>query len=315
MRGTCRGLPRSALRKGLLLALLALGGVMALGAAELVVDRLAFLPAAFGAGELTEAIASVHVAEGTEPEAFTLRAGEGLSLPGPGSDPEIREVRLQRGPAGLELHVLFLPWSPGEGALPAFSAHGLMVPRLPYSARAALPAGARDPAPPKPPREPPGAFFALYGLASLVLLLVLIAVALLSWVLPAARAILARRGAAQAWRALSRQLEFLGKGLGQAALDRQAASAFYAALARGFRHYLAARVLVEAPALTPGEFRSLPESRFPAIGLREEAAALLAEADAVRFAGAEARASMMAWTLERALRFGKVVEEALVDRP
>jgi hypothetical protein len=286
-----------------------------LPALELAVDRVAFLPASFGAGESVEAILLVHPVEGEAPAPFTLRAGEGLPQPGPGADPELREARLQRGPGGLELRLFFTPWSPGRGAIPAFSARGVLVPRLPYEARTVLAPGERDPAPPKPPREPPGSFLALYGIAGLFVILALLCLAALSRILPAARALLERRRAAQALRGFQSKLEFLREGLaGRKGLDPLAAAAFYAALARGLRLYLAARVLPEAPALTPPELRGLPESSFPAPGLRDLAAALLAEADAVRFGGAEARPASMLAAIDQGLSLARGVEEVLLDR-
>lgn len=288
-------------------ACLALGLLLGAGlsAATLKVEDLGFVPANFHVGEEAEAYALVRL-EGGEIQPFSVKAGEGLPSPGPHADPELRSVSLSKGRQGWELRIRFVPWSPEEGRLPALELRGLSIPALAYKVASVLGPGDREPAPPKPQLDPPGSALYLYGFAGLAIFLGFLVFASAAWLIPGARRLLARRRAAQARHDLGRSLAWLSKEAGRARPQD-----FYAALARAFRVYLAARVLPSAPALTPRELASLGEDAFPLPGLRDEAAALLAESDAVRFAGLEAGQAMMAEALARAARLGDAAEEAL----
>jgi len=244
--------------------------------------------------------------EGGELQPFSVKAGEGLPSPGPHADPELRSVSLSKAREGWELRIRFVPWSPEEGSLPALELRGLSIPALAYRVSSVLGPGSRDPAPPKPQLDPPGSALYLYGFAGLALILGFAVFASAAWLIPAALRLLARRKATQARRDLGRSLAWLAREKGKARPQD-----FYAALARAFRVYMAARLLPAAPALTPKELKALGEDAFPVPGLRDEAAALLAESDAVRFAGLEAGEAMMGQALARAARLGDVAEEAL----
>ena len=65
--------------------------------------------------------------------------------------------------------------------------------------------------------------------------------------------------------------------------------------------------------LTPRELALLPEARFPAQGIRDEAASALAETDEARFGppGGQPSAASMRASIARAAAIGKATEEAL----
>jgi len=293
---------------GLILLALALSCPLSLSAAPVAVDRVAFLPARFFVGEEVEAIALVHF-DAASVEAFSAKAGAGLPVVPAQADPELRSLSLSKGPEGWELRWRFVAWTPGKGRIPAMELRGLSIPAVDYQAYSVLGPQDRDLSPPKPQLDPPGTSLYLYGFAAFVLFLVFLVFAVVSWLLPAAKALLERRKAAQARKALARTLSWLGKDL------RTAKPAdFYAALARALRNYLAIRVLPGAPALTPAELAALREDCFPAPGLRDEVSDLLAESDAVRYAGDQADLPRMREALARASKIGDLAEEALDAR-
>jgi len=293
---------------GIIILVLAAAGSLSMYAAPLTVDRMAFLPARFFVGEEVEAIALVHF-DAASVEAFAAKAGAGLPVVPAQADPELRSLALSKGPDGWELRWRFVAWTPGKGRIPAMELRGLSIPAVDYQTYSVLGPQDRDLSPPKPQLDPPGTSLYLYGFAAFVLLLVFIAFAVVSWLLPAARSLLERRKAAQARKALARTLAWLGKEL------RTAKPAdFYAVLARALRNYLAIRVLPGAPALTPAELAALREDCFPAPGLRDEVSDLLAESDAVRYAGAPADIPRMREAIARASKIGDTAEEALDAR-
>jgi len=276
-------------------------------AATAKVDHLSFLPVTFHVGEEAEAFALVHI-EGGEAQAFAVKAGEGLPSPGPHADPELRSVSIGKGREGWELRIRFVPWSPEASRLPALELRGLSIPSLAYEVSPVLRRGEGEPSPPKAQLDPPGSALYLYGFAGLAIFLAFLVFASAAWLIPSASRLLARRKAAQARRDLGRSLAWLAKEKARARPED-----FYAVLARAFRLYLAARILPSAPALTPRELAGLGEDVFPVPGLRDEAAALLAESDAVRYTGLEAGPAMMGEALTRAARLGDAAEEALND--
>jgi len=266
--------------------------------------RVEFTPTEFGAGEEVQA---VLVLTGLDfASGFALKPGSGLPS---SEDPELREVSLARTPRGWELKIRFVPWSPGPGRIPSISAKGAVLPSVPYVVASRLGPAEREISPPRPQREPPGTALYLYGIAGAALLLVLATVGSVAYLVPAGRALLARWKAAQAYRQLCRSLDYLSAG---ASVSEPAA--FYAALSRALRLYLAARVDGRAPALTASEIAALPSSAFPASGLRDEAAAVFAEAETARYAGESPGPELMRETVRRARDLATAAEEALDAR-
>ncbi len=265
--------------------------------------RLAFTPTVFHVGEEVEVIALIDTRRG---EPFLLKAGDGLPEIGEGADPELHEARLVKTEQGWEYRVRFVPWTPGRSAIPPLVAKGgAPLPALPYTVASVLEPGDREPSPPKPQRDPPGTALYLYGFVGLVLALAAMAAAIVLYALPGARSLIAQAIAAQAFRTLSRSLAYLERSA-----DNATATDFYAVLSRALRLYLAARSVPEAPALTPTELQGLPEARFPAPGLRDEAARLFAEADGVRFGGLASGPDTLRDAVRRARALAKRFEEA-----
>jgi hypothetical protein len=285
------------------------------GAAEnLRIRKLVYEPADFGSGEEVVAIAQIlsQGSSNVDTAGIDLQPGAGLPERLAASDPEILSGRLAANQDGFELRLRFIPWSPGKGILSGMTVAGRSLPDLPYVATPRLESGARDLMPPRPQLEPPGAALYLYALAGIALSLIFAIFVTLAWLLPAARFLLARWRAGQAFRRLKRSLDYLAVSLRED--GEMDAAAFYAALSRSFRLYLEERVEPCASALTPREFCMLSETRFPAPGIRDAAAELLAEADRVRYAGEASLSATMFAAVDKARRLGSAAEEGLDAR-
>ena len=263
-----------------------------------------FLPKLFGPGEAVRAtllLPGIEAASG-----FSLAPGQGLPA---SEDPELLDASLAKGSRGWELSILFVPWSPGPGRIPAMTLRGLALPAIPYATRSRLGAEDRELSPPRPQREPPGSGLYLYGIAGAALLLVLASVFSIAYLVPAGRALAARWRSGLAFRRLSKSLDFLEEGAASSEPP-----AFYAALSRALRLYLGERVDERAPALTARELAALPSSAFPAPGLRESAAGVFGEAELARYAGLRPRPEAMAASVRRARELAQAAEEALDAR-
>ncbi len=275
---------------------------------------LAYIPASYSPGEELVAQATILPEAGEKLEALDLKAGAGLPAQGPEADPEIRELRISRAGAIWQLSLRFVPWSPGRLLVPAIRVKGLQIPAIPYSAISVLGSEDRDPSPPRRQRDPPGTALFLYGFAGLLLVLVLGGAGVAAYLVPAARALLARRRAAQAFRRFVTSLDYLAAEAGSAA-----PASFFAALSRAFRLYLATRVLPSAPALTAAEISALPDTAFPAPATKDRAAAFFAQADRARFGGegagsAKAREAAATAAISETRILAEANEEALLAR-
>ena len=265
-------------------AMLALVGPLAwpLAAATLDARSLAYLPLRYSPGEEVLAQAILVPAASEKPEAMDLKPGSGLPKPGDDADPELRELRLARTADGWLLSLRFVPWSPGPLSVPALQVKGLRIPAFPYSAVSVLGPEDREPSPPRRQRDLPGTALYLYGFLGLLAALVLGAAGTAAYLVPAARSLLARRRAAQAFRRFAASLEYL-----EAEAAGAGSAAFFAALSRAFRNYLEARVVPAAPALTAAEIAALPDDAFPAPATKGRTAAFFARADRLRYGGSE----------------------------
>jgi hypothetical protein len=300
-----------------LAALLALAG-SGLGAATLDARTLVFVPVRYSAGDEVTVRASIVPESGETLLALDLRPGAGLPaaglvVPGEEADPELRGLRLSRSGEGWLLEASFVPWSPGPGSLPEARYKGFRLPALPYAAISVLGPEDRDPSPPRPQRDPPGTALFLYGLAGFLIAVSLGIAGAAAYLVPAARALLARRRAAQAFKRFGKSLDYLVAESGSAD-----PAIYFAALSRSLRMYLASRVLPEAPALTASELGRLPESAFPSPSTKDRVAALVARADSVRYGEAPsgkavARQALVA-AAEEARAIGEANEEALLAR-
>jgi len=284
-------------------------------AATYDVESLAFVPLRYYSGD--EVIVRVVLVpeKGERLSRLDLKPGSGL--PAQGDDPELRELKLSKTPDGWLAELRFVPWSPGIGSLPEARLEGIRIPALPYAALSLLGPEDRDPSPPRPQRELPGMALMLYGLAAALVILSLFALIVAVYLLPAARALIARRKAALAFKRFGKSIDFLVKETGTADI-----AVFFAALVRALRLYLAARVLPAAPALTAAELVALPDGAFPAPATRDRTAALIALADGYRFGGrtpggaitvANERA-LLASAAEEARAIGAANEEVLLAR-
>jgi hypothetical protein len=282
----------------------------ALPAATLDARSLAYLPVVYSAGE--EVLAQALLApEGREKLAeLDLKPGSGLPPAGLEADPELRELRLSKTASGWLLSLRFVPWSPGTSSLPPMRAKGFLIPAVPYSASSILGPEDRDPSPPRRQRDPPGTALYLYALAGILVAIALGAAGASAYLLPAARALIARRRAAQAFRRLATSLDFLA-----AEAPSADPAAFLAALSRALRLYLGSRVVSEAPALTAAELALLPEASFPAPATRTRVAALIAGADRLRYGGGAVGLGALEAAVAEARSICAANEEALLARP
>jgi hypothetical protein len=305
-----RAAPPRAARRVLLAGVLALAWAAParLDAASLA-GSATFIPAVFGPGEEVLAVAPIAPRVGEALAEMELGPESGLPAAQKGSDPELRGIEIAKNGAGWELKIRFVPWSPGKGSVPAVSARGVSLPILPYEAASRLGPEDIDPTPPRPQRLPPGAALAFYVVVGASAALALAVLGFVAYVVPAARSLLAKWRAGQAFRRLGKSLDYLGA---QAASAEPAA--YSAALARAFRNYLAARVLADAPSLTPDEISALPDAAFPAPATRDKAASLLAWSDEVRFGGTAAGTAALADAADEARRIAADNEEALLAR-
>jgi hypothetical protein len=273
------------------------------------VVRLSYEPEVYRVGDEVQIVALL---DGLPPDFegdFSARPGQGLPPLGEAADPELRELRLTKTAQGWELRATIVPWSPDHGVLRGQEVRGLKLPSLAYSVHSILGSADRELFPPRPQRDPPGAAVYFYALAGIALVIVLASLGVAAWLLPAARALIARWRAAQAFRRLSRSLDFL-------VADAPSAepAAFYAALSRALRLYLAQRALRTAAALTSSEFARLPDGSLPAPGMREKAVDILEEADSVRYGGRAAAPDSMRSAAEKTRDLGTELEEVLVAR-
>jgi hypothetical protein len=286
--------------------------VFALSAATIDSGSLSSVPLRYYAGDEVVVRASVRPEKGEKLEELDLKPGSGLPVQAAEADPELRRLKLSKSQEGWSLELDFVPWSPGAGVLPELRRGSFRLPSLQYSALSLLGPEDRDPSPPRPQRGLPGASLILYGLASAFALLVLFALAFRFYLLPAARALIARRKETLAFRRFDESLGYLLREAGAAD-----PSPFFAALLRALRLYLEARVLPGARALTAAELAALPDAAFPAPATRARTAALVALADRCRYGGvaesASARALLESAALE-ARAIGAANEEALLVR-
>ncbi|MEI6876490.1 MAG: hypothetical protein WCL50_15325, partial [Spirochaetota bacterium] len=260
-----------------LACLLALGpaSLAAVPTASVVASR--FTPEPLRVGQRSNALVELAFAGG-EPEAFSLVAGTGLPLLGADDDPELSSARLEKRGSTWLMTLVFIPWSPGPATLPALRIGDIRFPAVRYEVESALArameaglaTGPGEISPPRPQRDPPGTALYLYGFLGLCVALVALALSLAFWIIPGARALLARWKAREAWLALSRTLDWLESNEG--VTDP---APYYALLSRSLRTFLAKRLIAEAESLTPGEMDSLPADRYPDEAFREALSALL----------------------------------------
>ncbi len=287
----------------------------ALRAATVDSRSIACVPLRYSAGDEVILQAPILPDGGETLAALDLKPGSGLPAQAGDADPELRWLKLSQAQGGWTLSLCFVPWSPGAGRLPALRAGGVSIPALPYAALSLLGPEDRDPSPPRPQRVPPRTALYLYGSAGVLVALVLLALLVAFYLVPAARTLLARRRAAQAFRRLEKSLDYL-----ESEAESADPAAFFAALSRALRLYLAARALPSAPALTASEIALLPELDFPAPGTRDRAAALIARGDRARYGGetpARGGASSgqeLALAAREARAIGQETEEAIDAR-
>jgi hypothetical protein len=280
-----------------------------LSGATLDARSIVYLPSLCAPGEELS-VQALILPDGKERlEELDLKPGSGLPEDAVEADPELRELRLSKTPSGWLLSLRFVPWSPGPLSLPAMRLRGMLIPAVPYSAASVLGPEDREPSPPRRQCDPPGTVLFLYGLAGLLLALALGAAGTAAYLVPAARALLARRRAAQAFGRFAKGLDYLAAEAGSAE-----PSAFFAALSRAFRLYLASRALPSAPVLTASELSVLPESAFPAPATKDKAARFLAYADKVRYGGEMPGRAALVSAVDEARAIGEANEEAILAR-
>jgi len=279
-------------------------------AAATVEGRPTYYPSSYGPGETVTVLVAIAPEPGEDLAELSLAPGSGLP-PGDGlSDPELLGVDIAKNNGRWTMRARFVAWSPVEGIIEGFKSGGIGLPAIPYRATPHLGPNDIDPSSPRPQVLPPGAALALYGLLGALAAVGLGLFGSAAYLVPATRRLIAGWKAGQAFRRLSKSLEYLAAQAGSAD-----PAAYSAALGRALRNYLSCRFLPEAPALTPGELSSLPEAAFPAPSTRDRAADLLSWADEVRFGGSPASAAELEGAADKARQVAAENEEAILARP
>ncbi len=281
-------------------------------ARPLDLGRISFLPSRFRVGEEVELRAELLAAanggiEGGKLEAFSVGPSD---LPAATSTAcELRSLAIVKSGKSWELRIHFVPWTSGAGRLPSINIHNYEIPSIDYDTAASIRTSDRELDPPKGQRELAGTALYFYGTIGLAVLLGLLILGFVTCLVPGARELLRRWRAGAAYKELRTAADYL-----ESIIGKIKPSAFYGALAGAFRLYLAARVLPEAPSLTPRELSALPEDKFPVPAIRDEAAAALLEADAVRFGGRQPDETSMHAAVRRVLSIASAAEEAINAR-
>lgn len=165
---------------------------------------------------------------------------------------DLEELRLARSGSSWEYSLSFVPWAPGPGDFPSLLVKGHTLPGFAYTVSPSAGAEDRLPGPRRPQADPPGAAFYLYAGLGLLGLLALLVLGFFLWILPGALALRA------AWRSRAALRRFHGTlSWLEESCEGGDGRAWYGLLARSLRLYLSARLLPEALALTPEEFRGL----------------------------------------------------------
>jgi hypothetical protein len=282
-----------------------------LAAANLDLKTLTSVPIRYYAGDEVVMQASITPDSGEKLAPLDLTNGSGLRAQADEAETELRELKLAKTPEGWLLSVRFVPWSPGSGTIPEMKLKAFRIPSLPYKTGSLLGPEDRDPSPPRPQRDLPGIAGYFYGFAGILVVLALAVAFAALYLFPAARALLAKRRAAHAYKRFCRTLDYLAV---------EAASAesggFLAALIRALRLYLSERVRLDACALTAPELAALPDAAFPLAGARDKAAALVARADRMRYGHELSKGvrpeSLLKAEVDEARAIGAAIEEALL---
>ncbi len=272
---------------GLLCRIAALAALALAGAAGIAAQAgpepsaslsVGFQPARFHAGEKARALVALGSGNPGVPP-FSIDKGQGFGALDARPELEILEASLSSTRSGWLYSVTFIPWAPGAGTIPALSIGGRRFPSIKFAAIATTGADDRVPGPRRPQVDPPGTALYLYASLALLAAFVLFALAFAYWILPGARALLVAWRSREAFRILSRTLDWLDANV--EGPERE----WYALLSRSLRIYVARRLIPEAEALTPAEIAALPPAGLPENGFKDGLSSLLGESDRVRYAG------------------------------
>ncbi|HUX41838.1 MAG TPA: hypothetical protein VMV83_11795 [Rectinemataceae bacterium] len=260
-----------------------------------------FEPARFYAGEKVRALVALGPGNPGIP-AFSIDKGQGFGALDARPELEILGASLSSTKAGWLYSVTFIAWAPGVGTIPSLSIGGLRFPAIEYAAIATTGADDRVPGPRRPQVDPPGAALYLYASLALLAVIALLTLAFVYWILPGARALLVAWRSREAFRLLSRTLDWLDANV--EGPERE----WYALLSRSLRIYVARRLIPEAEALTPAEIAALPPAGLPENGFKEGLSALLGESDQIRYAGRNAGTTARARATRQARDLAGLVE-------
>ncbi len=232
-----------------------------------------------------------------------------LEIPPPppsGSETELAGAVVRRKSGTWVYTARFIAWTPGPARVPIPPSAGILLPEVRVEIASALDDFGRSPPAYTDPLELPGTRLLVWGGAG-----GLLAAAVLAWsavfgLLPWIRRLRRAWKEGRAGRDFARVLDYLESSAGEFRAEET-----WALLAKSLREYLAARTRIPYTAMTAREARATSPEELPA-GVAEEAAALLAEGDSVRFARSGS-GSGVSRAIERSRDILRSVEEATRD--
>ncbi len=277
--------------------------------AATIEGAVVYTPSTYGPGETVTAVAALKPGPEESLAEISLEPGSGLPALDGSADPEILGLDVERRGGSWLMRLRFVAWSPSEGVIEKYHTGTFVLPPVAYRARPRLGAEDVDPRPLRPQRLPPGAAGAFYGVLGLVVGLCLALFGAFLYLVPAVRSVLARWKAGLAYRRLESTVTHLFANAASAE-----PAAYAAALAGALRNYLELRACSGISALTPAEVRNLADTAALKPSIRDEAAAVLAWSDEVRFGGLAAKAADLCTAAERVRRIAVENEEAIRAR-
>lgn len=240
----------------------------------------------------------------------TARIPEGvLDLPpraGTAEETELRSAEVRRKAGSWVYTARFVAWVPGPARVPVPASANFLLPEIRVEIASALDDFGRSPPAYKEPFELPGTRLLVWGASG-----GLLAGAILAWsvafgLVPWIRRLRRAWKDGRAGRDFGRSLDYL-----ESAAAEFRPEELWALLSKSLREYLAVRSRLPYQAFTAREARAASPEALPPEAA-EEAADLLAEGEAVRFARSD-RGAGIPRALERSREILRSVEEAARD--
>lgn len=243
-----------------------------------------------------------------DPGAARIPEGALDIPPGTGTaeETELRSAEVRKKAGSWVYTARFVAWVPGPARVPVPVSADFLLPEVRVEIASALDDFGRSPPAYKDPLELPGTRLLVWGASGGLLAGATLAWSIAFGLVPWVRRLRRAWKDGRAGRDFGRSLDYL-----ESAAAEFRPEELWALLAKSLREYLAARSLLPYQAFTAREARTVSPETLPP-GAAEEAAALLAEGEAVRFARSDPGAGISR-ALERSREILRSVEEAARD--